>query len=283
MQDLLLAYPQCIYTTARTVSLTKVLELDTHTKRLAQSARLMLGDEAHAFPTLVQPSELKNRFVRALRTTVSSFRSKYSEKVEICDLKLVVLVDWVDATKLGDFFLLCHASPLFIPTGEVCVEVRGHARHHALIKSSSWIQEAKMEHDLMLPSSNEMLLSSPEGVLMEGYSSNLFAVMDGVVWTAGEGVMEGTLRKMVLEICENEGIPVRLEPPKIAHLPKYEAVLISSTSRLVMQASKVIVAKPGLPISPDDPVYLYGHSEIATKIVSLVSKGIESHSVEIME
>ncbi len=281
---MLLAYPGCVYTTSRTVSLTKILELDIHIKRIAQSARLMMGDKAHVFPKLVEPVELQDRFVMALRSAVSSFRSGHSENVKICDLKLVLLADWMDTGKQGDFFLVCHASPLLKPPpGPIVVEVRGRPRHHALVKASSWIQEAKKEHDLKLPSSNEMLLSSPGGELVEGHSSNLFAVMDGVVWTAGEGVIKGTLQKIVLEICEDEGIPVKLAPPKIADLPNFEAVLISSTSRLVMQVNKIILPKPGLPIALDDPVYVYGQSEMAKKIISLVSKRIESHSVEIIE
>ncbi len=281
---MLLAYPHCVYTSSRTVSLTKILELDAHIKRVAQSARLMMGDKAHVFPKLVQPGELKDRLVMALRSAVSSFRSRHNKNVKICDLKLVLLADWIDAGKQGDFFFVCHASPLFKPpTGPIVVEVRGHARNHALVKNSSWIREAKNEYDLMLPSSNEMLLSSPEGGLVEGHSSNFFAVMNGVVWTAGEGVIEGTLRKMVFEICEHEGIPVKLAQPKIADLPKFEAVLISSTSRLLLQVNKIILPKPGLPIVLDDPVYVYGQNEIAKKLISLVSKQIESHSVEIME
>ncbi len=285
LQDMLFAYPHCVYTTSRTVSLTKILELGSHIERMAQSARLMLGDKAHEFPKLTRPGDLKERVVKALRSTVLLFRSQHcSKQVKICDLKLVLLVDWVDTARKGDFFCVCHASPLpKLPSGPITVEVRGHPRQDGLVKNSSWIRLAKEDVDHKLPSTNEIILPSPEGELLEGNSSNFFAVMGGAVWTAGKGVVEGTLRKILLEVCKDEGVPVKLVPPKIEDLPKFEAALISSTSRLVLPVNKIILPKPGLPVTSDDPVYVYGSSEIGNKLVSLVLERIESHSVEIME
>ncbi len=280
---MLLAYPDCVYTTSRTVSLTKILELETHIKRVSQSARIMLGDQARDFPKLTQPEELKERIMPVLRLTVSLFRSQNGEQAKSCELKVVLLADWKDAERKGGFFLICHASPLLEPpSGPITIEVRGHTRHHAIVKDSSWIREAKHDVELKLPSTNEIILRSPDGELLEGNSSNFFAVMNGVVWTAGEGIIEGTLRKMLLEACKDEGIPVKLVPPKISDLPKFEAALISSTSRLVLPVNKIILPKPGLPITSSDPTYDYGHNEIANKLTNLVAMRLESHSVEVM-
>ena len=35
------------------------------------------------------------------------------------------------------------------------------------------------------------------------------------VHTAGEGVLAGTVRRLLLEVCEREGVPVVLEPPTL--------------------------------------------------------------------
>ncbi len=275
-----------MYTTSRTVSLTKILELGSHIKRIAQSASLMLGDKANKFPKLTQPGELKERVVKMLRSTILLFRSQHcneEEEVKIGDLRLVILVDWADTGRKGDFFLVCHASPLpELPSGPINVEVRVHPRRHGTIKDSSWVGEIQAEWARMLPSSNEIILSTPEGELLEGSQANFFAVMDGVVWTAGKGILEGTIRRILLDICADEGIPVKLVPPKIKDLPNFQAVLISSSSRLALPVNKIILPKPGLPVTSDDPVYVYESSGIGNKLASLVSERIESCSVEIM-
>lgn len=46
-------------------------------------------------------------------------------------------------------------------------------------------------------------------------SSNFFAVLGGAVHTAGEGVLEGTVRQVALDVAAREGIPVVLQPPSL--------------------------------------------------------------------
>ena len=75
------------------------------------------------------------------------------------------------------------------------------------------------------------------GEVLEGAGSNFFAVaMDGEVWTADEGVLKGSIRDAVLGVCVDEGIAVRLSPPKLqdAAMGLWEGALITSTSRLAM-------------------------------------------------
>jgi hypothetical protein len=48
---------------------------------------------------------------------------------------------------------------------------------------------------------NEVLLVDDRGAVEEGMSSNFFAVANGVVYTADEGVLKGTVRELVLQVC----------------------------------------------------------------------------------
>ena len=50
----------------------------------------------------------------------------------------------------------------------------------------------------------QVVLVSPDGSLMEGLSSNFFALEEGAVVTAGEGVLSGTIREIILEVCGGE-------------------------------------------------------------------------------
>jgi hypothetical protein len=46
----------------------------------------------------------------------------------------------------------------------------------------------------------QVVLGTPDGDLLEGLSSNFFALHRGVVVTADEGVLSGTIREIVLEV-----------------------------------------------------------------------------------
>ena len=45
---------------------------------------------------------------------------------------------------------------------------------------------------------DEIILCGVDGELMEGSQTNFYAVHNGAVWTADEGVLAGTVRNLVL-------------------------------------------------------------------------------------
>jgi branched-subunit amino acid aminotransferase/4-amino-4-deoxychorismate lyase len=98
---------------------------------------------------------------------------------------------------------------------------------------------------------NELLLSDPEsGAVLEGSQTNFFAIVGGTVHTAGEGVLAGTVRRLTLEVCEREGIPVVLSPPRLADAAeKWEGAMISSTSRLLLPIDESVCV---IPLHSDD-------------------------------
>lgn len=57
------------------------------------------------------------------------------------------------------------------------------------------------------PTTLQVLLVDDCGSLYEGLSSNFFAVLDGRVYTAGQGVLAGTVREVTLQVARREGIP----------------------------------------------------------------------------
>jgi len=56
------------------------------------------------------------------------------------------------------------------------------------------------------------------GGLYEGLSSNFFAVANGTVYTAGEGVLAGTVREVILQVAQREGIPGALGSSALASM-----------------------------------------------------------------
>jgi branched-subunit amino acid aminotransferase/4-amino-4-deoxychorismate lyase len=96
-----------------------------------------------------------------------------------------------------------------------------------------------------------MLLVHPHsGDVLEGASSNVFAIVGGEVYTAEEGVLHGSVRDTVLAACRDNGVPVHLRPPPggaAGVVDGWEGALISSTSRLAMPLDAVLVPRTAIP------------------------------------
>ncbi|MCP4863126.1 MAG: aminotransferase class IV [Alteromonas sp.] len=59
---------------------------------------------------------------------------------------------------------------------------------------------------------NEALMLDPHGFVNTSNSCNFFIVRKGEVWTStGDYCMNGITRKKVIEVCEENGIPIRLK------------------------------------------------------------------------
>lgn len=89
----------------------------------------------------------------------------------------------------------------------------------------------------------EAILMNSEGYLTEGSRSNLFFVMKnepGVLYTApSEMILEGIMRKYVLDICAKENVAVKFEPVKYSSMENVEALFITGTSINVLPIAKV--------------------------------------------
>jgi branched-chain amino acid aminotransferase len=99
----------------------------------------------------------------------------------------------------------------------------------------------------------EYLLTDPAGFILEGTGTNFYGVIDGVLHTAGTGVLEGITRKIILQQAEKIGMPVSYDPIHRKDLPRLQEAAISSSSRAlipVVGIGEVVVGdgRPG-PIS----------------------------------
>jgi branched-chain amino acid aminotransferase len=77
----------------------------------------------------------------------------------------------------------------------------------------------------------EFLLVNAEGQILEGTGTNFWAVRDGVLFTAGEDVLEGITREIILRLLSDLGIPFRLEAVRITDIPALQEAALSGSSR----------------------------------------------------
>jgi branched-chain amino acid aminotransferase len=85
---------------------------------------------------------------------------------------------------------------------------------------------------------HEGLLASEDGSLLEGLSSNFFALHQGVLRTEGERALPGITRSLLLEVAEGV-VPVALRAVRVNELPAVSECFITSASRGVLPVVRV--------------------------------------------
>lgn len=82
------------------------------------------------------------------------------------------------------------------------------------------------------------ILLDGAGNLLEGTSSNFYAVMNDTLYTAEDGILPGTAQQIVLEVAPNV-LPVERQPVNIADVPSLQEAFITSSSRGVMPVTQI--------------------------------------------
>ncbi|KAG7394754.1 hypothetical protein PHYBOEH_004704 [Phytophthora boehmeriae] len=131
------------------------------------------------------------------------------------------------------------------------VLIYGEGRGNARCKHTQWIADrapienfvAQLVEDRGLPI-HEVVLSEPgpggDRLLLEGLITNFFVVKEGTLFTAGEGVLEGSTRELVLKACKDLSIHVVLEAPKLSERESWQAAFVTSTVRVVIDVTRVL-------------------------------------------
>ena len=254
------------YTTARTVGGgTAILEYDFQVQRLNDTVASLLSttDQRQASSTLLLPLTRED-VADTIATAFQHFDSHFPNIPG--DRRVTLLVphndDDDDLQKESlltspkpslSSNLYCHVEQLPPPSSPpIIVEIRGKPRENPLAKSIDWINQRKeLEtsihnsdvHEVVLSSSSTSVDGLPLAQAVEGTQTNVFVVTDGgVVQTAGEGVLEGTIRKLVLEECARQNIPIDIStPPEISNISTFSEMFLTSTSRLVLPVDEIRV------------------------------------------
>ena len=235
--DVLGAVDPGVYTGLRTYGGDRFLRLEDHLDRTeASAAALGLGDVLDR---------------RAARRALGEIAGAH----EGCDLKLRLDVLPEPARALGTESRVLVAA---VPRRPVPADVleRGARVHVApaltrtapLVKESAFI-EHRRPYPLGTIDAYEHLLLDGDGRILEGSTSNVFLVRGGEVWTAGEGVLEGITRRIVLEICAELRVTVRLEAVHIDDVPRLDEAFLSSSSRHLVP----VVEIAGQPVGSGAP------------------------------
>jgi thiol oxidase len=120
------------------------------------------------------------------------------------------------------------------------VEAFGAPRASAAAKDSAWVAQRRGLEAAKGAGVEEVLLVGEGGGALEGLQTNFFAVDGGgVLRTAREGVLAGTVRGLVLDVCAREGIPVVMDAPALAGAAAWRGAFLTSTSRLLLPVDEL--------------------------------------------
>ena len=118
--------------------------------------------------------------------------------------------------------------------GVSCLTAPHRARPNPRAKQTSWLAgRASLPGDPY-----EWLLLDDEERILEGASSNFYAVIDGVLATAGSDVLFGISRSIVLEVASGL-LPLRLDPPRYDDIARMSECFITSASRGIVPVVEI--------------------------------------------
>lgn len=85
----------------------------------------------------------------------------------------------------------------------------------------------------------EYLLVDENRAILEGTGTNFFAVLNGELRTAADGVLEGITRNILLDLALDLKIPLRLEPVLIDEIAELDEAAISGSSRALLPVVQI--------------------------------------------
>jgi branched-chain amino acid aminotransferase len=216
------AIPGGAYTTFRTFHHEYAFHMDDHFSRLEESARL------YGFPLEIDRERLRAAICRAIR------------EFPVEESRIRVFLDLT--AHIGDLYLSLEL--LKTPTDEqyahgIKTVTINMARENPSAKLTRFIDEAAKARREIPADAVEGIMVDPGEQLLEGLSSNFFGVLRGGIYTAGEGVLAGITRALVIDEATKAGIPVHLEGVKRSQVEELSEAFITSSGRAVLPVTRI--------------------------------------------
>jgi len=207
------------YTVFRVYAGNRVLRFQDHIDRLRRSAAIL------EMPFLHNSAMMREAVKCAIKST------------DICLPRICLFIPIAAPDTI--VVMLQEFSP---PTEEeyqqgVRVAVASFQRRKPSAKDSSFILERsglRRQH----PEAREILMCDEGGQILEGLSSNFFAVMNDELYTAQDKILEGISRAILLEVAR-EILPVNLEPIHISDCSQISEAFLTSSSRGVLPVTEI--------------------------------------------
>lgn len=212
--------PQGVYTITRTYQTDKAVLLEAHFDRLEESARL----------EGIEVDLNRGQLRRGLRQLIT--RAGYAES----RLRITIPRDKARQPLLAAEPL--SPVPASFKSQGVAAATATIERENPRAKSNAW-EAIRSKARRRLPDGiYEGLLVDRQGRILEGFASNFYAILDGVLHTAEKGILQGISRKILLEVLP-PNLEFVAEPVRIEQLSQVDEAFMTSSSRGVLPIVKI--------------------------------------------
>jgi D-alanine transaminase len=127
-----------------------------------------------------------------------------------------------------------------LPEAAACITLDDIRWERCDIKTTSLLANVLMTQQALEAGAREAILLRA-GRVWEGASSNVFAVLDGVLHTAPKGrrILGGITRDLIIELVRQHGLDCREEAPQAAALAAASELWISSSTRELVPVTRL--------------------------------------------
>lgn len=207
--------PDGIYTITRTYHSNQAVLLDAHMDRLEESARLeginLDLDRDWLRSGLRRIIAMAGFDEARFRITIPR---EHPDKTLLAVEKLKTIPEQVRSTGVS--------------VASMCID-----RPNPRAKSNRWIQIREQARNELPEWAYEGIICTQDGVILEGFSSNFYAVLDGELHTAKDVVLAGIARKITLQVAEGL-LETSYDAIHRSDLPALEEALLTSSSRGIL-------------------------------------------------
>jgi branched-chain amino acid aminotransferase len=214
-----------VYTVTNTYNTFQVLKLDAHLDRLEDSAR------RENIPLILNRALLR----AALREMIA--------QANFGDVRFRITVP----RNQPDHIILTiepfqPQPPEVYEQGVRCITLPDASRQNPAAKTTGWMHDRE-QHSLPAGIYTALLLDS-DGNILEGVSSNFYAILEGELRTAGEGVLAGIAQQIVFEIAPDV-LAVRKQAVNKSNIPSLSEAFLTSSSRGIIPVVEIDGIKIG--------------------------------------
>ena len=210
--------PVGVYTIARTYQRNRVLLFDDHVDRLEESARLT------------------GIHVRVDRPALRKALKRLIDQGGYPESRYRIAVPHEENGHTTRLFLSVEPYqpvPADILTHGARLATVQQTRATPAAKTTAWAIARQPAKASLPPGTYEGLLMTPDGALLEGLSSNFYAIQGDTLRTAGAGVLAGMAQRIVFKVAEGL-LTLDQRPITLTDLPTVDEAFISSAGRGVV-------------------------------------------------
>lgn len=212
--------PEGVYTVARTFQTNRAVLLDAHLDRLEESSQLI------SKPVFLD----RDRIRSALRDLIQ--RTNYPES------RFRITLPSADPGEVIIALEPLEKIPESVYREGVKVSTYSIHRDNPRAKTNDWVR-LRVEARKALPQDvYEVIALGLDERLLEGFSSNFYALLDGVLHLEPERALRGIARMIVLQVCKDL-VPMEMVAVRLVNLPQLAEAFISSSSRGVVPVVQI--------------------------------------------